>query len=51
MTKQRYIPFKDGVKLLRPKLQDWHLESIAMDNVKVSKGDWWFLKFYTKEIL
>jgi hypothetical protein len=49
MTKQRYIPFKDGVKLLRPKLQDWHLESIALDNVKASKGDWWFLKFYTKE--
>ena len=46
MTKQRYIPFKDGVKLLRPKLDDWFLQSIVDGGLAM---DFRFLKFFTKE--
>ena len=44
--KQTHIPFKDGVKLPRPKLDDWFLQSIAEDK---SSYDTRFFKFFTKE--
>ena len=46
MTKQTHIPFRDGVKLPRPKLDDWFLQSIVDGGLAM---DFRFLKFFTKE--
>jgi hypothetical protein len=46
MTKQRHILFNDGVKLERPKLDDWFLRSIVDGGLAM---DFRFLKFFTKE--
>ena len=46
MNKQNHILFNDGVKLERPKLDDWFLQSIVDEGVSM---DFRFLKFFTKK--